>query len=98
MNKNVALIPADYADWLADLGSGQQPADQLAWLRPITPPVKAPPDDKPTIGLLLCKTKTRIIVEYARSGIDKLIDNGESKAASGKCDLQVGGKEKGEQA
>ena len=32
--------------------------------------VKAP-DDKPTIGLLLCKTKKRLVAEYALSGIDK---------------------------
>lgn len=29
------------------------------------------PDDKPTIGLLLCKTKNRLVAEYALSGIDK---------------------------
>ena len=29
------------------------------------------PDDKPTIGLLLCKTKKRLVAEYALSGIDK---------------------------
>ncbi len=34
--------------------------------------VKAP-DDKPTIGLLLCKTKNRMVAEYALSGIDKPI-------------------------
>jgi predicted nuclease of restriction endonuclease-like (RecB) superfamily len=28
-------------------------------------------DDKPTIGLLLCKTKKRLIAEYALSGMDK---------------------------
>jgi predicted nuclease of restriction endonuclease-like (RecB) superfamily len=32
--------------------------------------VKAP-DDKPTIGLLLCKTKDQLVAEYALSGIDK---------------------------
>jgi predicted nuclease of restriction endonuclease-like (RecB) superfamily len=32
--------------------------------------VKAP-DDNPTIGLLLCKTQKRTVVEYALSGIDK---------------------------
>ena len=31
------------------------------------------PDDKPTIGLLLCKTKKRLVAEYALSGIDKPI-------------------------
>lgn len=34
--------------------------------------VKAP-DDKPTIGLLLCKTQSRLIAEYALSGVDKPI-------------------------
>jgi len=28
-------------------------------------------DDKPTIGLLLCKTKNRLVAEYALSGIEK---------------------------
>jgi len=28
-------------------------------------------DDKPTIGLLLCKTKKRLVAEYSLSGIDK---------------------------
>ena len=32
--------------------------------------VKAP-DDQPTIGLLLCKTKKRLVAEYALSGISK---------------------------
>jgi hypothetical protein len=27
------------------------------------------PDDQPTIGLLLCKTKSQIVAEYALSGI-----------------------------
>jgi len=30
-------------------------------------------DDKPTIGLLLCKTKNRLVAEYALSGINKPI-------------------------
>ncbi len=34
--------------------------------------VKAP-EDKPTIGLLLCKTKDHLVAEYALSGIDKPI-------------------------
>lgn len=34
--------------------------------------VKAP-DDNPTIGLLLCKTKSQLIAEYALSGIEKPI-------------------------
>jgi hypothetical protein len=28
-------------------------------------------DDKPTIGLLLCKTKNKLVAEYALSGITK---------------------------
>lgn len=31
------------------------------------------PDDKPTIGLLLCKKQNRLVAEYALSGIDKPI-------------------------
>jgi len=31
------------------------------------------PDDKPTIGLLLCRTKQRLVVEYALRGINKPI-------------------------
>ena len=31
------------------------------------------PDDKPTIGLLLCRTQNRLVAEYALSGIDKPI-------------------------
>ena len=31
------------------------------------------PDDRPTIGLLLCKTKKRLVAEYALSGMDKPI-------------------------
>lgn len=34
--------------------------------------IKAP-DDQPTIGLLLCKTKDRLVAEYALHGIDKPI-------------------------
>ena len=30
-------------------------------------------DDKPTIGLLLCKTQNRLVAEYALSGIDRPI-------------------------
>jgi predicted nuclease of restriction endonuclease-like (RecB) superfamily len=42
------------------------------YLTAIDRQVKAP-DDKPTIGLLLCKTKDRLVAEYALSGIDKPI-------------------------
>ena len=28
-------------------------------------------DDRPTIGLLLCKTKNKLVAEYALSGIEK---------------------------
>ncbi len=31
------------------------------------------PDDKPTIGLLLCRKKNKLVAEYALSGIDKPI-------------------------
>ena len=30
-------------------------------------------DDRPTIGLLLCRTQNRLVAEYALSGIDKPI-------------------------
>ncbi len=31
------------------------------------------PDDRPTIGLLLCKSKDRVVVEYALRGFNKPI-------------------------
>ena len=40
------------------------------YLSAIDAQVKAP-DDKPTIGLLLCKQQNRLVAEYALSGIDK---------------------------
>ncbi len=40
------------------------------YLAAVDAQVKAP-DDRPTIGLLLCKTKRRLVAEYALSGIDK---------------------------
>jgi predicted nuclease of restriction endonuclease-like (RecB) superfamily len=40
------------------------------YLAAVDAQVKAP-DDHPTIGLLLCKTKKRLVAEYALSGIDK---------------------------
>ena len=43
-----------------------------AYEREIENQIKAP-DDKPTIGLLLCKTKKKLVAEYALSGIDKPI-------------------------
>jgi predicted nuclease of restriction endonuclease-like (RecB) superfamily len=42
------------------------------YLSAIDAQVKAE-DDKPTIGLLLCKTKNRLVAEYALSGMDKPI-------------------------
>jgi len=42
------------------------------YLAAVDKQVKAP-DDKPTIGLLLCRTKNRTVAEYALSGIDKPI-------------------------
>ena len=44
------------------------------YLATVDEQIKAP-DDKPTIGLLLCKTKKRLVAEYALSGIDKPINN-----------------------
>jgi len=38
------------------------------YLAAVDAQIKAP-DDKPTIGLLLCKTKNRLVAEYALSGI-----------------------------
>jgi hypothetical protein len=34
------------------------------------------PDDKPTIGLLLCRAKNRIVVEYALRDLKKPIVTG----------------------
>jgi predicted nuclease of restriction endonuclease-like (RecB) superfamily len=42
------------------------------YLTAIDRQVKAP-EDRPTIGLLLCKTQDRLVAEYALSGIDKPI-------------------------
>jgi predicted nuclease of restriction endonuclease-like (RecB) superfamily len=42
------------------------------YLSAVDAQIKAP-DDKPTIGLLLCKTKNRLVAEYALSGIEKPI-------------------------
>jgi hypothetical protein len=57
---------------------GQQTAAQLPWFHIITllsavdAQVKAE-DDKPTIGLLLCRSQNRLVAEYALSGINKPI-------------------------
>jgi len=40
------------------------------YLAAVDAQIKAP-DDAPTIGLLLCKTKNRLVAEYALSGIEK---------------------------
>lgn len=42
------------------------------YLAAVDAQVKAP-DDKPTIGLLLCRQQNRLVAEYALSGIDKPI-------------------------
>lgn len=42
------------------------------YLSAVDAQIKAP-DDRPTIGLLLCKTQNRLVAEYALSGIDKPI-------------------------
>lgn len=54
---------------------GQQPADQSPWfyiLSAMDAQVKAE-DDKPTIGLLLCRSKNSNVTQYAVNGIDKPI-------------------------
>jgi predicted nuclease of restriction endonuclease-like (RecB) superfamily len=45
------------------------------YLSAVDAQVKAP-DDKPTIGLLLCKTQNRLVAEYALSGIELSRDLG----------------------
>jgi predicted nuclease of restriction endonuclease-like (RecB) superfamily len=40
------------------------------YLAAVDAQIKAP-EDKPTIGLLLCKTKKRLVAEYALSGMEK---------------------------
>ena len=40
------------------------------YLAAVDAQIKAP-DDQPTIGLLLCRTKNRLVAEYALSGISK---------------------------
>lgn len=42
------------------------------YLATVDAQIKAP-DDKPTIGLLLCKKQNRLVAQYALSGIDKPI-------------------------
>jgi hypothetical protein len=42
------------------------------YLSAVDAQIKAP-DDKPTIGLLLCKKQNRMVAEYALSGINKPI-------------------------
>jgi predicted nuclease of restriction endonuclease-like (RecB) superfamily len=42
------------------------------YLAAVDAQIKAP-DDRPTIGLLLCKTQNRLVAEYALSGINKPI-------------------------
>ncbi|MEI6673938.1 MAG: PDDEXK nuclease domain-containing protein [Verrucomicrobiota bacterium] len=42
------------------------------YLSAVDAQIKAP-DDKPTIGLLLCRSQNRLVAEYALSGIDKPI-------------------------
>ena len=42
------------------------------YLSAVDAQIKAP-EDKPTIGLLLCRTQNRLVAEYSLSGIDKPI-------------------------
>jgi predicted nuclease of restriction endonuclease-like (RecB) superfamily len=48
------------------------------YLSAVDAQIKAP-DDKPTKGLLLCKTKKKMVAEYALSGIEKPIGVAEYK-------------------
>jgi predicted nuclease of restriction endonuclease-like (RecB) superfamily len=43
------------------------------------------PEDKPTIGLLLCRSKRHLEVEYALRGIDKPMGVGEWQSGLAKC-------------
>jgi predicted nuclease of restriction endonuclease-like (RecB) superfamily len=54
------------------LRSCRRNARTLLAIRSSWPQIKAQ-DDKPTIGLLLCKQQNRLVAEYALSGIDKPI-------------------------
>jgi hypothetical protein len=42
------------------------------YLSAVDAQIKAP-DDKPTIGLLLCRKQNRLVAQYAVNGIDKPI-------------------------
>lgn len=67
--------------FLLELGAGfaflgrqfRMEVDGDEYLAAVDAQVKAP-DDKPTIGLLLCKTKNKLVAEYALSGMAKPID------------------------
>jgi len=56
-----------FAQECPDRTIGQQPADQLPWFHVVI----LITNDKPTTGLLLFKTKKKMVAEYALSGIDK---------------------------
>jgi hypothetical protein len=62
----------NYATYeLKGIGFKPEHAGQLNfYLTAVDRQIKAP-DDNPTIGLLLCKSKKGLIAEYALSGINK---------------------------
>jgi hypothetical protein len=61
----------------------EHPGQLSFYLAAVDAQIKAE-DDKPTIGLLLCKQQNRLVAEYALSGIDKPIGVAEYQLL---CDL-----------
>ncbi|MDD2709423.1 MAG: PDDEXK nuclease domain-containing protein [Verrucomicrobiae bacterium] len=60
-------------EWYARQAFKPEHAGQLNfYLNVVDDRIKAP-DDRPTVGLLLCKTRKRLVAEYALSGIEKPI-------------------------
>jgi hypothetical protein len=60
-----------FAQAWPDVAIGQQPVGQLPWGHNLVQ-MKAP-EDGPTIGLLLCKSKNRVVAEYALRDTNKPI-------------------------
>jgi hypothetical protein len=72
-NLQIGQQPADQLPWfhLKAIAFKPDHAGQLNfYLAAVDAQIKAP-DDMPTIGLLLYKTKNRLVAEYALSGIEK---------------------------
>ncbi len=64
----------DYFSRLAELKAGKFKPEHLGQLSFYLTAVDAQikhPDDGPTIGLLLCKTKNKVVAEYALRGKDQ---------------------------